>query len=77
MSTEMLMQSTGQKLMASLLSSLRSGVLLIPLLLILTPLRGIAGIQEAQPIANFLAFLPAIYFSQRFFSKLETEQSSN
>ncbi len=50
MTTEMLLQSTGKRLHASLLSSLRNGLLFIPLLLILSSLRGLAGIQEAMPV---------------------------
>lgn len=73
MVTEMLMQSTGKKLLASILSSLRSGVLFLPALLILARLRGLAGIQEAQPVAFVLSVAPSIYFAIRFFKQLEKE----
>lgn len=65
MITEMLLQSTGQKLAASILSSLRSGIFFIPLLLILSSLRGLAGIQEAQPLAYVCTFFPAVFFAWR------------
>ena len=70
MVTEMLMQSTGQKLVASILSSLRNGILFIPCLYILAYVRGLAGIEEAQPLAYVLAFGPSVYFAKRFFSRL-------
>lgn len=75
MVTEMLMQSTGQRLSASLLSSLRSGVFFIPLLLILAKVRGLSGIQEAQPLAYVLAFIPSLLFAVWFFRKLPKEDT--
>lgn len=73
MVTEMQLQSTGQKLAASLLSCLRSGIIFIPALLILAQVRGLAGIQEAQPAAFVLACPPAIYFAMWFFKKMPAE----
>lgn len=70
MATEMTMQSTGQKWRASFLSCMRNGFLFIPLLLILSNLRGIAGIQEAQPIAYVLNVPIAIVVAVLFFKKL-------
>lgn len=73
--TEMLLQSTGQKLSASLLSSLRNGLYFIPVLLILAKWRGIAGIQEAQPISFALSFFTAIAFAVWFFRRLPKEDA--
>ncbi len=73
MTSEMLFQSTGQRLSASLLTSLRSGVLLIPLLFIMSSLRGLAGIQEAQPLALLLSVPITIPFAVSFFRKLPKE----
>ena len=73
MVTEMQMQSTGQKLAASLLSSLRSGLLFIPALLILSHFRGLAGIQEAQPAAFILSLPPAFIFARWFAGKMPNE----
>ena len=70
MVTEMLYQSTGHKLGAAVLSSLRSGLVFIPALLILSNVRGLAGIQEAQPLAYVLSFLPALWLMVRFFRTL-------
>ncbi len=73
MITEMLLQSTGKKAGASVLSSLRSGLFFIPILLILSKVRGLSGIQEAQPIAYVLAAFPAIFYIGWFFRNLPKE----
>ena len=73
MVTEMQLQSTGQKLHASLLSALRSGLFFIPTLVILARVRGLAGIQEAQPIAFLLSFGVAILFARNFFRNMPTQ----
>ena len=70
---EMLLQSTGNKLEASLLSCMRSGILFIPTLLILSKLRGLYGIEEAQAVSFILAVIPSAYMALRFFRKLPQE----
>lgn len=70
MTTEMLFQSTGKRLGATLLSAIRSGLLFIPTLLILSSLRGLAGIQEAQPVSLLLSVPFTIIFAVTFFRKL-------
>ena len=70
MVTEMLLQSTGHRFQASLISSLRSGLILIPLLLIMARLRGLAGIQEAQPLAYVVTIIPSVYIMIWFFRRL-------
>jgi Na+-driven multidrug efflux pump len=67
---EMLYQSTGHRVGASLLSCLRSGALFIPLLFLMSWWRGLAGIQEAQPLAQLLSVPIAILFELRFFRQL-------
>lgn len=74
MSTEMLLQSTGKRLGASLLSAIRSGLLFIPTLLILASLRGLSGIQEAQPVSLLLSVPFTIIFAVGFFKKLPKEE---
>lgn len=71
--TEMILQSTGKKFEASLLSSLKAGIVFIPLLLILSRLRGLSGIQEAQPLANLLVVFPVAWCALRFFQELPKE----
>ena len=73
MVTEMLMQSSGKKLPATILSLLRGGVLLIPLLFILPMFRGLYGVEEAQPLSYLLSFPFAIFMARWFFSKTSKE----
>ena len=73
MTTEMLFQSTGNRLGASLLSAVRSGLLLIPTLLILSSLRGLSGIQEAQPVSLLLSTPITVLFLINFLKKLPKE----
>jgi putative MATE family efflux protein len=73
MSTEMLYQSTGRRMGATLLSALRNGLIFIPALLILTQLRGLSGIQEAQPVAQVLALPFTVLLGWMFFRKLPDE----
>jgi len=70
MTTEMLFQSTGKRLGAAFLSALRSGLLFIPLLLILAHFRGLAGIQESYPLSLALSLPLTIPFAVWFFKKL-------
>ena len=68
--TEMQLQSTGQKFASSMLASFRSGLIFIPVLVVLARLRGLSGIQEAQPAAYILVLIPAFYYAYSFFKKL-------
>ena len=76
MATEMLYQSTGKRLGASLLSAIRSGLLFIPSLLILSNLRGLAGIQEAQPVSLLLSVPFTALFAILFFKNLQRDVAS-
>jgi len=75
MITEMLMQSCGKKGTAAFLSSLRGGILYIPALLILPLVRGLNGVQEAQPLAYVLSVIPAFFLAQKYFADLPREDS--
>lgn len=78
MSTEMMFQSTGNRIPATLLSAMRNGIIFIPTLLILANLRGLAGIQEAQPLANLLGVIPTVICAVWFFqSKLKGKENKN
>ena len=74
--TEMLYQSTGHRAGASLMSAARSGLFFIPALLILSRVRGLAGIQEAQPLAYVLAFPLSLYFVLRFLRRIPAEDQA-
>ncbi len=70
MVTEMGFQSTGQRVMAIAASSMRSGVVFIPVLLLLANLRGMAGIQEAQPLAFVITFFISLFLSRSFLKRV-------
>lgn len=70
MMVEMGFQSTGARLLASFSSSLRSGLLFIPMLLIFSKLRGMSGVQEAQPVSLVLTFFVCIYLCRKFLRRV-------
>lgn len=74
MMVEMGFQSTGQKVAALISSSLRSGLFFIPTLLVLSKLRGLAGIQEAQPLSFLLTFTVSLVFMKYYFGMLDRNQ---
>ncbi|MCF0106951.1 MAG: MATE family efflux transporter, partial [Holdemanella sp.] len=76
MVSEMLYQSTGKKLGAALLSSMRSGLIFIPVLVILATLRGLKGIQEAQPLAYIISMIPGIIAYKIYMDKLPIEKEA-
>ncbi|MDR1611993.1 MAG: MATE family efflux transporter [Planctomycetota bacterium] len=53
----MMLQTIGRAVRASVLALARQGLFLMPVLFLLTPGFGILGIQLAQPFANFATFL--------------------
>ncbi len=74
MIVEMLYQSTGKRLGASILSSLRNGLCFIAALMILPEIRGLAGIQEAQPVSLVVSVPFFAIFGVIFFRKLPAEK---
>lgn len=70
MAVDMLLQSTGKRLSASIVSSLRSGLIFIPCILILSRIFGLKGIQIAQPVAFFISVIPTAFFARHFFKNL-------
>ena len=70
----MLFQSIGENKKATFLSMLRSGILFIPILLILTNLFGLFGVQSAQAIADVLAFFVSAPLVLGFLRKLPEDQ---
>ena len=69
----MLYQSIRHAGVASFLSILRSGAMLIPTLLITTTLWGLVGIQISQPIADMLTGLCSIPFTVHFLRQKKFE----
>lgn len=71
MMVEMGFQSIGEKFLASLGSSLRSGLILIPSLILLSKYRGLYGIQEAQPISIVVTFMISIVLCNIYLKRLK------
>lgn len=66
----MLFQSIGKSVPALILSCLQSGLLFIPICLILPNFIGILGIELAQPLAYFISALVSLPMMLMFFKKL-------
>lgn len=73
MMIEMGFQSTGYKIYASVSSSLRSGIVFIPMIILLSKTRGLAGIQEAQPVSFVITFIICLYFLKIYLGTLKSE----
>ena len=64
---DMMFQSVGKARTSAFLASLRRGILLIPLLLVLTSLFGLTGLEWSQGIAEILTSIITIPFVLHFF----------
>lgn len=73
LSPSMLFQTCGQKGRALLLASLRGGLCFVPMLLILSPLFGLTGLQLAQPCADVLSGALSLPFVLQFFRDIPRE----
>lgn len=71
MMVEMGFQSTGARLLASISSCLRSGLVFIPVLFILRSVRGLEGIEEAQPLSFVISFIVAIWLCRKYLQRLK------
>lgn len=70
--SNMMFQSSGQRKLAAFSSTLRSGLIFIPVLLILYALIGLRGIEMAQALADFLSFMIILPLTMHFFMKIPT-----
>lgn len=77
--SNMLFQSIGKNRSASFLSTLRSGLIFIPSILLLSRLLGLTGIEIAQTVSDIITFFITIPFTAVFFKNLgkETERESS
>ena len=57
MISNMMMQTTGKVVSASFLGMARQGIILIPMVFILSHFFGVAGIQAAQPVVDLISFI--------------------
>ncbi len=69
----MLTQSIGYGLRATLLSTARQGIFLIPLLLALPPLLGLTGIQIAQPISDICTLVFTLFILSGVLKELKSK----
>ncbi len=66
----MMFQSTGKSLQASILATFRSGACFIPIILVLSRVAGLQGIEISQAIADVVASLACIPFTVKYFKEL-------
>lgn len=72
----MLLQTVGEAVKASILALARQGLFFLPVILILPGLCQMTGVQLAQPIADVLTFLLALPMGLRFLQKLRGMEQS-
>jgi len=75
--TNMMFQSVGKSGIATLLSMTRSGLFFIPILLLMSTVWGLIGVQLAQTIADVLTTLSSLPFAIVFLKKLKTAESDS
>jgi len=71
LNASMLFQSCGKRFIAAMMSLFRSGIMFLPLIVILPRFLGFVGVQIAQPIADVLSCIGSIPFVLRFFHQLD------
>lgn len=69
--SNMMMQTSGKVVAASITGSARQGFILIPLLLIFSTLFGLTGIQMAQPVADLGTMLVSVPFVISYFKEMD------
>ena len=63
----MMFQSMGKNKIATFLSALRSGLVFIPVLLLLSEALGLTGIQISQTVTDIITFFISLPFMVIFF----------
>lgn len=74
--SNMLFQSIGKNRSASFLSTLRSGLVFIPSIFILSRALGLTGIEIAQTVSDIISFFITIPFTAVFFKRLGKKTES-
>lgn len=72
----MMFQSVGKRLVATILSMLRSGLFFIPVIIILSNTLGLPGIQYSQGISDVLTFFAAAPFAIKFLKELKEKEAT-
>ncbi len=73
----MMFQSTGKSLQASILASFRSGACFIPIVLIMSKIMGLPGIQISQALADAIASLACIPFTVSYLRQLPPDRTTD
>ncbi len=71
----MMFQSIGKNKVATFLSALRSGLTFIPILVILSNVLGLTGVQVSQTVADIVTFVITLPFVISFFKHLPSDLS--
>lgn len=74
--TNMLFQSIGKNASATFLSTLRNGLAFIPVIIVLTKLLGLTGIEISQTVADIITFMISVPFTVSFFKHLPKADST-
>jgi Na+-driven multidrug efflux pump len=72
--SNMMMQTMGKAVRASILGIARQGIFLIPVVLLLPQWIGIWGIQLAQPIADIVSCLLAVPLQLQLLRQMRQEE---
>ncbi len=70
--SNMCSQSIGYGFRSTLLAMSRQGIFLIPILLVMSSLFGLLGIQMAQPLSDLCTFILTIFIMRGIFKELNT-----
>lgn len=73
----MMLQSVGKAIPASIVAAVRQGLFFIPAILILSHAFGLTGLQLAQTTSDILSFLLAMPFGLAFLRELKREENTN
>lgn len=75
--SNMLFQSVGKNGTATFLAMLRSGLCFIPVIVLLSCVLGLTGVEISQTVADVLAFFISLPFTLRFLGELKREEQKN
>lgn len=73
----MMLQSAGKAVSASVVAAARQGMFLIPSILILSAIFGLSGLQFAQTASDVLSFLLALPLGMAFLNEMKKEMEKN
>ena len=74
--SNMLLQSVGKPVEATLTSISRQGLFFIPIVLVLPHFAGLLGVQASQPLSDVLAAVFCVYYIKKFFDEIPLEDEA-